>query len=121
MNEHLDYTVTADILAGAAGRALGAVISKFRNMKNVCFKTFSKLYHTSVTSVMDYCSAVWGFKRLEGCDKIQQRATRYYLGVHQLAPILGLEADIGWHRCRTRRLIEMGRMWNRFINMDDNR
>ncbi len=121
MNEFLDYTVTADILAGAAGRALGGVISKFRNMKNVCFKTFSKLYHTSVTTVMDYCSAVWGFKKLETCDRIQQRATRYYLGVHQLAPILGLEGDIGWHRCRTRRLIEMGRMWNRFISMDDDR
>ena len=30
LNEHLDFTLTFSILAGAAGRALGAVISKFK-------------------------------------------------------------------------------------------
>ncbi len=30
LQENLDYNVTTSVLAGAAGRALGAVISKFK-------------------------------------------------------------------------------------------
>ena len=39
LNEHLDFTVTSSILSAAAGRALGAVISKFKGLKNVWFNT----------------------------------------------------------------------------------
>jgi hypothetical protein len=121
LNEHLDYNVTASVLTGAAGRALGAVISKFKCIKNVGFRTFSKLYHASVTTVMDYCSAVWGYKELDCCTKLQQRACRYYLGVHQWAPLLAVEAEIGWPKCRVRRFIEMARLWNRLVKMNNSR
>ncbi len=33
LNEHLDFSVTSSVLSGAAGRALGAVISKFKGFK----------------------------------------------------------------------------------------
>ncbi len=33
LNEHLDFSVTSSVLSGAAGRALGAVISKFKDDK----------------------------------------------------------------------------------------
>ena len=61
INEHLKFEHTSTILSEAAGRALGGVISKFKMFKNVGFRTFSKLYHSSVTSVMDYASGVWGW------------------------------------------------------------
>ena len=37
------------ILARAAGRALGAVLTKFKNFRNIGFNTFQKLFDTSVS------------------------------------------------------------------------
>ncbi len=58
INEHLSYEITATTLAESAGRALGGVISKFKSFKNVGFQKFSKLYHSGVIPVMDYCAGV---------------------------------------------------------------
>ncbi len=49
--------------SGAAGRELGSVISKFKCFRNVGFKTYSKLYHSGVVPILDYCSGVWGFQK----------------------------------------------------------
>ncbi len=55
MNEYLSYEITANTLAESACRAPGGVISKFKSFKNVGFQTFSKLYHSDVVPVIDYC------------------------------------------------------------------
>jgi len=121
INEYLNYEITATTLAGAAGRALGGIISKFKSFKNVGFQTFSKLYHSGVVPVMDYCAGVWGYEKLSSCSNTQNRALRYFLGVHQKAPILALEGDTGWVTTDVRRQTEMLRLWNRLIYMDDSR
>ncbi len=58
-NEYFDYQTIANTLSGAAGRTLGSVISKFNSFRNVGFKTYSKLYHSGVVPILDYCSGVW--------------------------------------------------------------
>ncbi len=121
LNEYLEYGITAKTLAGAAGRSLGGIITKFNTYRNVGFKTFSKLYDSGVVPVLEYCAGVWGNNNLECCDKIQQRALRYYLGVHQKTPILALEGDTGWKKCQNRRLILMCKLWNRIVCMEESR
>ncbi len=44
LQENRDFKITEEVLAGAAGRALGAIISEFECLKNVGFNTFSKMY-----------------------------------------------------------------------------
>ncbi len=44
---------------------------------------------------MDYCAGVWGYGKHSSWSFIQNRALRCFLGVHQKAPILALEGDIG--------------------------
>ncbi len=83
INEHVSYEITATTLAESAGRALGGVISKFKSFRNVGCQTFSKLYHSGVVPVMDYCAAVWGYRKHSSYSNIQNRALRYFLGVHQ--------------------------------------
>ena len=96
LDEYLDYNTCANILAGAAGRALGGIISKFKSIKNVGFETFTKFYHSGIVPIIDYCSGFWGFKTYNECNKIQQRALRYFVGVHSKSPLLALEGDTGW-------------------------
>ncbi len=91
-------------MAGIAGKALGAIISKFKCLKNVSFNTFSKMYNANVVPIVDYSSNVWGYANYDLCVKVQYRAIRYFLGVYPKAPLLGLEGDMGWQNCKIRYL-----------------
>jgi hypothetical protein len=121
LNEFLDYKQTAKYLADAASRATGSMISKFKSLGNVGFKTYSKLYYSGVAPILEYGSEVWGFNKFETCDKIQNRVLRFYLGVHKFVPTLSVNGDIGWLGTRDRRYLCMLRFWNRLINMDNGR
>ena len=121
LNEHLEFGIIAETLSKAGGRALGAVISKIHSYKDVGFKTYSKLYYTCVVPVLDYCSGVWGFKNFDKIDMIQNRAIRYFMGVHRFTPILAITGDMGWVVSTNRRWANVLRLWNRLVNMNENR
>jgi hypothetical protein len=117
----LNYDFTADVLAKSGGRALGAICSKFRNLKGLTFKTFKKMFDTGVAPILDYCSGVWGKNKCGKLDTIQNRALRFFLGVHKFAPTIAVTGDCGWISCTTRRHIEILRLWNRLININHSR
>ena len=110
-----------ETLAKGAGRALGKIISKIHNYKNFGFKSFTKLYDSCVTPILDYCSGVWGGKPFQSIDNVQHRAMRYIMGVHRFTPTLALIGDTGWLPSTYRRWIAMIRYYNRLIKFDDNR
>ena len=121
MDEYLNFEVLANVLAGAGGRALGAVLTKFRSFGNIGFNSFSKLYDSSVAPVLEYGSEVWGYAENVKCERIQQRACRYYIGVHPKTPILALTGDMGWVPAQIKRHRNMIRYWNRMVEMNDAR
>ncbi len=86
LNEYLDYQTIANTLSGAVGRALDSVISKFKSFRNGGFKIYSKLYHSRVVPILDYCSGVFEFKKRDTCNKVQQSALRCFLGIHSKTP-----------------------------------
>ena len=61
LDDHLDFSTTAELLAGAAGRVLGAVLTKFKNFRNIGFNKLQKLFDTSVSPILGYASEVWGY------------------------------------------------------------
>ncbi len=119
LQEHLDFNVTSSVLASAAGSALGAIISKFKSFKNAWFNTFSKMYNSHVIPIMDYSSGIWRYSKSEDGDNIQNRATRYYLGVHQKAPVFAIRGDIGWTRTKVRHQVAMLRLQNKLSQMSE--
>ena len=74
INENLDRSVTGNILAQGASKALGKLLSKFYLNKGLGFKTFTKIFDSCICPVLDYCSGVWGFNQNDNIDKIQFRA-----------------------------------------------
>ena len=40
---------------------MGSIITKFKQFKNIGYKTFTKLYHSGVSSILDYGASVWGY------------------------------------------------------------
>ncbi len=64
---------------------------------------------------------IWGYKENIKCERIHQRASRYYMGVHPKTSILALISDMGSPTSQIKRHGNMIRYWNRLINMNDNR
>lgn len=54
LDEYLTFDQNCKDLANASGRALGAVINKCKHLREVGYKTFSRLFHSCVVPVMDY-------------------------------------------------------------------
>ena len=62
LNEFLDFSVTARMVADAAHRAFGLLISKDKIQGGMPYKVFTKLYNALVQSIIDYGVAIWGYK-----------------------------------------------------------
>ena len=120
-DEYLTFEKCAKALSDSGGRALGSVISKFKQFKNVGYNTFTKLYDTGVNSIISYGASIWGYDKEKFGQAVQNRAMRYFLGVHKTAPIHAIQADMGWLSVKYQYYLCMIRLWNRLIKMSDQR
>lgn len=121
----LDYSLSFEkhfkCLSDSGGRALGSIINKFKLLKNVGFKTFTTLYNSGVKSVVQYGSSVWGSIKTSKLDGVQNRAMRYFLGVHRYTPIAAMSGDMGWFPLYICQYIAVARYWNRLMKMSSRR
>ncbi len=120
-DEYLTFGKATEVLSTAANRALGGMINKFKSLRELNYKTYTKMYNSMVCPVMDYGSAVWGSKSYDKLDQVHNRAMRFFTGVHRLCPIPGFTGDMGWIDNFTRWKIDRIRFWNRLVNCDENR
>ena len=121
LDEYLTFSRTTQVLGTAGSRALGSMINKFKSLNDMGHTTYSKLYESLVTPIIDYGSAIWGFKNYDNIEKVQNRATRFFTGVHKYSPTLGHMGDMGWESNRNRWKIHSLRLWNRLVDMDNSR
>ncbi len=121
LDQYLTFKTPTTILGNAAGRALGSMINKYKNMGEMGYSTYTKLFESLVCPVMDYSAAIWGNKTYDVLDNVFNRAQRFFTGVHRLCPIDGFSGDMGWITNRVRWKIESLRLWNRLIKTDDTR
>jgi hypothetical protein len=121
LNDTLDYSHTANTLADAGCRALGAITSKYKSINGLGFYTYSTMYKSGVCPVLDYASEIWGYKDFQAINKVQNRAIRTFLGVNKFASNLAIHGDLGWSSPILRRHMAMIRYYNRIISMDENR
>ena len=120
-DEHLNFKLCEKTLADAAGKALGGMIHKLKQIKYTNIGIFRKLYETCVIPIMDYNCSIWANYVCAYGDKIQLRAQRFFLGVHNKAPIAGICGDLGWIPTKYRRYIAVCRFWNHLVKLQENR
>ena len=90
-------------------QVLEVKISKFQELKNGGYNTYTKLYNSGVAPFLEYSCAVWPCAKANEIDIIQNRAMRYFLGVHKEAPTAGSSGDMGWIKhCYSRYLCAFG-------------
>ena len=113
--------VTANHVAKAAQRILGLLIAKDKAHGGMPADIFSKLYDALVQSVINYGTAIWGQKSYSSINKVQNRATKYFLGLHKKASNAMANGDMGWDAPLTRQWLKVGQHWARLVNMNKNR
>jgi len=121
LDEHLTFEENINILSASGTRALGSIFNKFYQAKGFGYSAYSKLYHSCVTPITDYCSAIWGQKDCAKIETVHNKAIKFFLGVHTFASTAAVTGDMGWLPPLVRRKLDLLRYWNRLVQMDNNR
>jgi hypothetical protein len=119
LEEPLDYSVIANTLSEAAGRAVRALVNKCIKNNNFRYDTYTKLYESCVVPIMDYASGVWGYNRYDKPNVIQNRAIRSFLGVHRYTSNVAIQGDMAWIWPIVRRKLEMLKLFKIIYTMKD--
>ncbi len=121
-DEHLNFEECSKTLADSGGRALSAIISKFKQFKDNSYSTFCTLFNTGVIPIVQYGCSVWGFNdKNKHSDMIQKKAIRYFLGDNNFTPIPALYGEMGWLPSKYGKMICMIQLWNRLIRLSNDR
>ena len=125
INYCLDMEVTINVLAKAGSRALGQLIGKTKGNFDLGYKSYTKLFDSTVAPVIDYAVGAWaGAKSVNHCkklDQIQNRSIRFYCGLPQSCPVSGMTGDMGWIPGVVQRDLEVLRIYNQFVKMSNDR
>lgn len=121
LNEFLDFTETANVLAESASRAFSSLIHSLFNKTDLMFATYKKIYSSKIIPIMDYSASVWGFKCYSKIDTVHNRIIKYFLGTPKSTSTPVIYGDTGLMPPIIRRKIAMLRFWKRLIFMNNNR
>ena len=121
IHEHLSEHQNMEKLTGAASRSFGRIHSIFKKVGNLGIKSYETLFDSYVAPIMNYASGVWGFKEFSSPQVLQNRISRFFLGIHKFAPLASTKIEMDWIDCRQRRWLDMLRLFNRLNSMDSSR
>ena len=124
LNCHLDQTHTLEILARAASRALGAMLSMTRTNYDLGYRTYTRLFNATVVPILDYAFGAWstgGWGAHQKMDIIQNRAMRFFCGLPRASLVASLIGDMGWLPGVIRRDLDCLRFYNQLISMKNDR
>ena len=121
LDEHLTFNNCASAFATSGGRALSAVITKCRAIKNISFKPFYRMYDSCVKSVLTYCSNIWGIDEYEELETINKRFIRYHLGLPRYTPLCCLYLLSNMYPVTKDTWIDLFRFHNRLLKMHESR
>ena len=87
-------------------------------MGDMGYQTYDTLCHSYVLPVANYAAGVWGFKNYPAPQVLQNRITRFFLGVHRFAPVPATKLEMDWIDMRRYRWLDIMRLYNRICAMD---
>ena len=108
-------------MAKSATRALGLLISKFKQTGGKPFEVYKKLFGSTVWSVIDYGAAIWGTKEYSVINTVQKKACRFFLGVGKYSPNTAVNGDMGWILPHIKQLKTVLSHWFRLNHMNNER
>ena len=96
---YLKNTVIANVLVEVASRAFGSVWNNVKEMKDLRYQTYTRLYESCVVPIADYGGAVWGYKNYSKPLVLHHKVIRYFLVIHgmlQMKLLKVIWGDYAW-------------------------
>ena len=121
LDEHLTFSFCIDSRYTSGSKSLSSIIGKYNVYGNFTYDMYSQLYDACVIPTMLYGADVVGYIHPSNFEKIQKRALRFFMGVHNSIPIQAMMGDMGWTDIYIKEVLCMLRYWNRVIIMDNTR
>ena len=121
LTQHLDYSLMAKQVTDSGNGALGLSISKCKSVGGLPFSTFTKLYDSTVASIIGYGASVWGCRKYRCISAVQNRALRFYLGVGRYTQNTAVSGDTGWDTVYQKQWKIIINQWCKIRRMDQNR
>ena len=121
VHEHLNNMQHVKTLTSAASRSFGKIHNMFKSVGDMGIKTYETLYGSYVKPIMNYASGVWGYDNFSKPQILQNRISRFFLGVHRFAPLAATKTEMDWLESKEIRWLEMLRLFNRINTMEDDR
>ena len=88
-------------------RALGVIFSKFNYLGGLSHTVYTQLFDSYVQPVLNYSSIVWGVNMYKEISYIQNKASRFFLGVIKNASNAAVRGEMGWRSQDTKIKIEV--------------
>ena len=121
LEESLDMSYTAKIVAQSATRSLGVLINKFKAQSGMPYETYTKLFYSLVQPVLEYAAPVWAYRDHSCISAIQHKAGRFSLGVGRYTPSSAVLGDLVWLPVKLNLWINLIREWCRLHAVDSSR
>lgn len=121
VDETLSFKQHVEEIAVSGSRALGAVLGKSRELGDLGYASYDRLINSCVFSVLDYGAEITGAVASKVIEDVQNRATRFFMGVNRFCPLAVLNVEMGWMPSSYRRKLAMIRYYERLLKMDNNR
>ena len=77
------------------------------------YETYGTLCHSYVIPVANYTVGVWGFRKYPASQVLQNKMTRFLLGVHRFAALPATKTEMYLLNMRWLRWEEVMRLFNR--------
>ena len=104
-----------------ATRALGSLICKFKALGGLSYSCFNKLYESNVQSILHYGAGVYGYEEYKILNTVQNKASRFILGMNRTCSNVASRGDLGWASLVCKQQLEVIRLWLRLSNVDPSR
>lgn len=119
VDEILSYSRHHAEINASASRALGAIIQKTKELKDISYNAYNELVRSCVFSILDYGAELAGFKHPKSIDDVLHRACRYFMGLNRSCPLPCLTAEMGWMPGKFRKMNSSLRFYHRLLRMED--
>ena len=96
LDEHMSFSFCIDSRYTSGSKSLSSIIGKYNVYGNFTYDMYSQLYDACVIPTMLYGAEVFGYIHPSNFEKIQKRALRFFMGVHNSTPIQAMMGDMGW-------------------------
>ena len=119
--QNLDLSVTVREISKSASRALGLIISKFKMNGGMTYNCYTRLFESLVQPILLYGACIFGATEQKVLNTVQNKASRFFLGLPSKSSNLASLGDMGWATVKCKQYTEVVRLLFRLRNMNRNR